>query len=216
MLSEDSFSKSNFQEAYPQLTKSRSINFFLVRHAESEANAQQLIQGWGNSPLTSAGRDQALELRNELGIALTNNIDMVFSSPLYRSVETAQIVLRDCFDWNKIILLEELREVNVGVLEGKPRDNLDNEEQAMWKSFLFDPFYSSHLGESTMDFKKRVEMSWKNILKFSIGKNSENVLVFTHGGYIRNVLLLLGEVELNLPNASFIKINYKDGKFEIG
>jgi len=66
------------------------VRLLLVRHGETDWNAERRIQGVTDVPLNDTGRRQALRLRRRLaGLA----IDAVYTSDLCRSLETARIVV---------------------------------------------------------------------------------------------------------------------------
>ena len=68
---------------------------YVVRHAESEVNAQQGVPaqyGLGGSPLTERGRQQAAELANRLQCLA---IARVYASDLVRAHQTARILAAD-------------------------------------------------------------------------------------------------------------------------
>ena len=64
---------------------------FIIRHGQTELNSRMLLQGRSDHPLNETGRQQASEagrlLRRE-GIVFTR----VYSSPLIRAVQTAELV----------------------------------------------------------------------------------------------------------------------------
>ena len=64
------------------------MNIYLVRHGESEANAQQVKQGTGGN-LSTQGKQQAKFLAERLSrISLEN----IISSPVLRTKQTADII----------------------------------------------------------------------------------------------------------------------------
>lgn len=64
-------------------------DLYLVRHGETDWNRQRRIQGRTDIPLNDTGRDQA----RLTGILLTRRpITRVYSSPLSRALETAEII----------------------------------------------------------------------------------------------------------------------------
>lgn len=83
---------------------------YLIRHAESLANTQGRYQGQTyDTPLSILGKQQAKVLGQKLqGI----HFDAIFSSPLKRTIETAQVL-------GKPIFTSEILETNHGDWEGK-------------------------------------------------------------------------------------------------
>jgi broad specificity phosphatase PhoE len=62
----------------------------LVRHGETDHNAQRRRVGWIDSPLSGEGERQAARLAEHL--AATERIDVVYASTLQRAVRTAEAI----------------------------------------------------------------------------------------------------------------------------
>lgn len=67
------------------------MQLLLIRHGQSQANVDQIIQG-DDDPLTDLGRQQADHLGRHL--AASRNVTHLYSSPLARARETASIIGR--------------------------------------------------------------------------------------------------------------------------
>ncbi len=90
----------------------------LVRHGQSEWNAQGRWQGQADPPLTDAGRAQARAVARAIG-----GVDAIFSSDLRRAAETAQIV-SDALGVGPVIVDPALRERDAGAWSGLTRDEI--------------------------------------------------------------------------------------------
>ncbi|MBQ3261436.1 histidine phosphatase family protein [Candidatus Saccharibacteria bacterium] len=98
------------------------MKLYLVRHGQTDWNAENKRQGRTDVPLNETGRAQALALAEK-----TKNLefDICYSSPLSRALETAKIVLDNKA---KIITDDRLIERDFGELEGTTsEDRLDPE-----------------------------------------------------------------------------------------
>lgn len=73
--------------------KTKTGQLILLRHGESVWNDKNRFTGWANVPLTSKGREQALEAATMLLAEEDLHIDACYTSVLMRSVETASICL---------------------------------------------------------------------------------------------------------------------------
>ena len=96
------------------------VRVILVRHGETEWNRLRRIQGGNsNTPLNEKGEQQAeslaLRLRSE-------GIQAIYSSPLQRSLDTAQAIARHY--QMEVDLEPDLIELNLGELEGTLIDDL--------------------------------------------------------------------------------------------
>lgn len=87
----------------------------LVRHGQSTANARGIWQGQMEFPLSDEGRRQA----RLAGRALAGEaIDAVYSSPLARAFETAEIISRETGAPNGVTAVDGLKERHGGALQG--------------------------------------------------------------------------------------------------
>ena len=79
----------------------------LVRHGESEWNRAGRIQGQVNSPLTDLGIDQAKAIRDHLSGILLNQELEIYTSPLDRAIQTAEIIAQGIDHPSSKIIIEE-------------------------------------------------------------------------------------------------------------
>ncbi len=90
---------------------------YLVRHGQSDGNAEGRFGGHSPTPLSALGLQQA-ELTAQ--VLAKEKINAIYSSDLFRAVQTAQ-PLAKILDL-PIIATAAFRERKVGVLEGKTFD----------------------------------------------------------------------------------------------
>ena len=91
----------------------------LVRHGESEWNRAGRIQGQVNSPLTDLGINQAKAIMDYLSGILINQELEIYTSPLDRALQTAEIIAQGIeYPSRKIIIEERLNDFNVGEISG--------------------------------------------------------------------------------------------------
>lgn len=89
-----------------------------MRHGQSQANAQMIIAGSDDSPLSPIGVQQA-EYAGDT-IRQYFHFDLLVCSPLRRAIQTAQIVARHMdYAEDRILVLDDLRERDLGSIEGK-------------------------------------------------------------------------------------------------
>ncbi len=73
------------------MTHLKPTRLLFIRHAQSEANARHIVQGWGDAPLTELGWFQA----RQLAVWLREHnpgADRLIASPLQRAYQTACMV----------------------------------------------------------------------------------------------------------------------------
>jgi broad specificity phosphatase PhoE len=96
------------------------LRIILVRHGETEWNREHRLQGGASDvPLNETGRQQAVRLAERLK---NEKIQAVFSSPLKRAAFTAEEIAR--YHNLKVTLLDGLKEIALGKLEGFPSAQL--------------------------------------------------------------------------------------------
>ena len=91
---------------------------WLVRHAQSEYNKNKLFTGWHDPELTDHGKHKAHDLKEEL---YTVKFDYVYSSPLKRALQTANIIIDD----KEIIVDERLKERSYGDWSAKNKEEVE-------------------------------------------------------------------------------------------
>jgi broad specificity phosphatase PhoE len=151
---------------------------FLARHGESDWNVEKRFQGHSDRPLTERGREQAHALADLVG---SEKIDAVYTSPLSRARETAEIVAARA--GLKAVALQELREVDTGNWSGLSRADVEArfpEGFARWRS----GGSGWENGESYDEMAERVIGALRRIAE---DHPDGRVLVISHGGPIRAI-----------------------------
>ena len=107
---------------------------YIVRHGQTEQNLRKKMQGRSDFPLTELGREQASAVGDafrEAGIVF----DQVYTSPLGRAVETAELIAGDV----PIDVEEALIEMDYGPYEGIDLFDLPPEVEEFFKDFTNHP-----------------------------------------------------------------------------
>lgn len=161
--------------------------------------------------LTELGRDQAKLLRTYLDDT-KEKFDKVYSSDLIRAYETCQII---CNGHNEITKDVLLRERSFGVLQGSSLDMLRTEAyKAGYNDSTFTQ-YRPEGGETMDEVQGRIEKFCREEL-FPKAKNSESILIVTHGGVIREFMKLFKKLGCNLDHKDLIIApNTSLNRFEI-
>ncbi len=169
----------------------------LVRHGESEWNRAGRIQGQVNSPLTDLGINQAKATRDYLSGILLNQQLEIYTSPLDRALQTAEIIAQGIdYPSRKIIIEERLNDFNLGEISGTFGWDKVAEifpEQAQLR--LQDPmrFHPSG-GESGAEFEARLRSLLEDLMDDGTLK-----LMVSHGivnKFIRGILKNLSGKEM--------------------
>ncbi len=173
-----------------------STTIILVRHGETVWNRGNIFRGMYDIPLNDNGRDQA-HLTAEALKAYP--IDVAYTSPLIRSVETARIVLRP----HKIeaILHECLLDMNYGEWTGKEDTEVARKwpkEHADWKSR---PHTVRPPGGGTT-LQEIFDRAFATMEDLARRQDGRTVALFSHR--VVNKLLIIGALGLQLERFPFI------------
>jgi broad specificity phosphatase PhoE len=136
---------------------------YLLRHGETEWNAQGRYQGKLDSPLTRRGRKQAEDVGRLLSAILKGRNVALHVSPLGRTRETAEIICN--FIDAAPVIEPRIREVSIGSWDGLTHIDIDGG----WPGRLdgcnaYDWFFHAPDGESYQEALVRVS-SWLTDLK---------------------------------------------------
>lgn len=157
----------------------------LVRHGQSYANIAGYWDGWSEDELTPLGRKQSEALASRLAREYGGEISALYTSPLNRTLQTAQIIgaaLGLC-----PITVENLKEINFGELSGITLERMAREYPALfsrWKE-RSDMEFQWPGGEKRGDFFRRVARACDAII---LKHPNERVVVVAHGGTLRACL----------------------------
>lgn len=153
------------------------MELLLTRHGESTWNAEGIIQGWGDPPLSEAGRTQARLLGERLN--RQGGIHALYSSNLQRARETAEIVgeitgIAPRFD-------DRLREGGIGVLTGINVKDVEKLYPEIWRGWHENPLKTPVPGgEDSESFRLRVVEVMEAIGTKHV--DSDRIVVVSHGG----------------------------------
>lgn len=150
--------------------------FLLVRHGESEWNAQARWQGRGDPPLSERGRTQARAAAERLrGFA-----GAVVSSPLRRAHETAEIIA-SVLGLGRVVFVTDLQEVDTGAWSGLTSDEIAERFPDEWLALREGRHEGWPGGETRAGFVQRVIAAVEELARQHA---DGEVLVVTHGGPI--------------------------------
>lgn len=155
-----------------------TTHFWLIRHGETEWNANRRLQGWLDIPLSEIGLQQAQQLAEYLKTVTAPRFDAVHTSDLSRAAETARLATAHL--GLPVIASPRLRERNYGRYQGLDWTAL-SEGLASQGVNLRDPDQAVEEGESLRAFAQRITTTFHDLAQQNPGKN---LLVFAHGGVI--------------------------------
>jgi broad specificity phosphatase PhoE len=148
----------------------------LARHGETYWNREGRFQGHADPPLNGTGRAQAVELSVVL---MADELTAVYSSPLRRALETAEIVAAS--HGLEPVQLDALREIDVGSWQGLTRAEIEQRFPVQFARWLdYDQGWED--GESYEALGRRVVAA---LLELGDRHGGQRILAVTHGGPIR-------------------------------
>jgi len=189
---------------------------YFVRHGETEYNRKGIMQGAGvDSSLNKTGHEQAHALRRRFS---SLPVDIVYSSPLRRARETAD-VLTESLPRAERRILGDLQEISWGVLEGESpsptRDAALGAVKSQWAEGNYDARIDG--GESILDVRDRAIRAVQHMVETHAGRT---ILAVTHGRYLRVLLAsicngydLADMSALGHDNTCVNRLLYRDGRF---
>jgi broad specificity phosphatase PhoE len=154
---------------------------YLIRHGQTDWNAQHRLQGHSDIPLNSAGEDQCQSLAQKIHHI---HFDLILSSDLSRAVRTAEILNhRRGLPLRKT---KKLREIHLGEIEGLQRHHASKIlGQKFWDNWISNNKDSWNmkypLGENKLQGYKRFEEALNST-------NVQNLMIVSHGLMIRGFL----------------------------
>jgi len=101
-------------------------DIYIVRHGNTFDRGETVTRVGARTdlPLSQSGRAQAAALAEHFQDLIPNGFDMVFSSPLLRTRQTAEAILKSYETAPEIRTLEFLREIDYGPDENRPEEEV--------------------------------------------------------------------------------------------
>ncbi|KAL3935688.1 MAG: hypothetical protein SGBAC_008842 [Bacillariaceae sp.] len=191
----------------------------LVRHGESEWNANKTFTGWADPDLTFQGRRE-VEHAARLLMAGGYKVDVVFTSRLNRAIRSVWILLQELNEvYLPVFKSWRLNERNYGALTGLSKtetaERLGQEVVQEWRGSLRsrpppltpqDAFWPGRerryadltydqipLTESLLDCMERTTPVWDTKIKYELEKG-RNVLVVAHANTLRGLVKTIDNI----------------------
>ncbi len=182
----------------------------LIRHGQTEWNADGRWQGMMDIPLSETGLNQAAALASYMS---SRSLSSVYSSDLRRAVQTAEPLA--AVAGLPLYRDARLREQNLGVFQGLTHEQHREKYPELVESMYRDYWgFTFPEGENRGQVRDRAIAFWKEMLE----KDPEGeTAVVLHGGTIRVLLMqLIGpsrELDhVKLLNTSITTLEWSGGK----
>jgi len=163
--------------------------YFLLRHGQATSNLNpRWIAAWPEKQKVSRLTPKGIkEVKKDSRFFKKIGLDLIYSSDLHRTVQTAKIVGRTAKA--SMIFVKDLRELNTGIFNGQSPDLY----RAYFKNKLERFTKRPAKGESLLDYQRRIYKFFKKINQKHEGKK---ILIICHGDPL---WLLEGAVKNKTP-----------------
>ena len=155
---------------------------YLMRHGETEWNAQHRLQGRQNTDLTAAGKQQAVAYGERLNREpLSHSKARIISSPLKRALDTATIVAGALgVPTGRIEIEPRIIEIDMGRWDGLTWDEVQRDDGEAYAHRRTDRWnVPVPGGESFSDVASRVGQWLSEVEK------NQTIIAVSHGGASR-------------------------------
>ena len=194
------------------------MELYIVRHGETPWNKDKRLQGNVDIRLNDYGRELAVKT----GEGLKNTpIDLIYSSPLMRAYETAELIRGDRDI--EIITDDRIKEISFGHFEGSNFSELIRDENLTFKYFFKKPEAYipaddaetfEHLIDRAGDFMKdKIE---------PLAASCERVMIVAHGAINKAIMSYIKKHPTSefwsgglQTNCNIIVVDYSDGIYTV-
>jgi len=193
-----------------------TTRFCLVRHGETDWNAERRLQGHTDIPLNARGLAQAKQMAKALKSSHFQ-FDVLYTSDLQRAKQTIKAIE----DLYAVAATSHsmLRERHLGVLQGLTINEAPLIEPELWQAHLSrDLDQEFRGGESIVQFSNRVKVVLQEIQEKHAGKT---ILIVSHGGTLDMMYRMASNQPLDtekvasVPNASLNWLSHDGSRWKV-
>lgn len=164
-------------------TTTNQVEIVLIRHGKTEGNKEKRYIGRTDQPLSEEG---IAGIKENLG--RYPSVEKVYASPMKRTRQTAELIYPE----QASELVDGLREMDMGVFEGKNHAELKNRPSyILWVATRGK--ISIPGGESMKDFGKRTMDAFTQVLGDMQAEGIKRSAVVAHGGTIMSIVSQLAD-----------------------
>lgn len=166
---------------------------YVVRHGQTDLNAEHKAQGRNGLPLNEEGIKQAKLLNRKFEEA-NITFDYIYSSPQERAIQTAKI----CSGSDKIIVDERLDVYDLGNADGLPLSEIRMTGTV--------PDMKVYYGvEDLVHYKERIYSFIGDLIK-KYGKTNYNILIVGHKDSSGMIDAYFNNIEINSIYDDYLKL----------
>ena len=162
----------------------KTYKLHVIRHGMTDGNKEGYYVGSKNLPVCEEGKAELQSILNEFEYPY---IEKLYTSPLQRCIDTANIIYPD-MEQN---VINEMRECCFGEFEGRKFTELQNDENYL--RWLGDSLNNPPPGGESADaFLDRLLKGLGRIFRDMMDNNITSAALITHGGVIMNLFSAIG------------------------
>jgi 2,3-bisphosphoglycerate-dependent phosphoglycerate mutase len=170
-------------------TMSQTTHVILIRHGQSQGNAEGRFGGHTDTPLSARGRRQAEATAKALD---SEKFSAIYSSDLLRAIETASPLAK--LTGVPLETTDALRERSVGVMEGLTFEEAAEKYPEQYAALLHRDFEHVLLGGES--YRQTLDRASKKLDEAIEKHKGGRIAVFTHTGAICILILhLMGALD---------------------
>lgn len=177
----------------------KTYKIHLIRHGrlDSQYNGKYIGKKT-DVPLSSDAMSELKEMREKFWYP---EADVIFTSPLFRCVQTAHALYPD----RNYMVVDELSECDFGIFENRSYEELKSDEKFIeWaKGGMKDKVPE---GESGLEFAQRCYSGFAKVAEYVMKAGIEDSVIITHGGVITQIM-----ASLAFPKREFYEWNAQNG-----
>jgi probable phosphoglycerate mutase len=168
---------------------SLTTHVILIRHGQSQGNAEGRFGGHTDTPLSPKGRKQAEATARALA---SEKFSAIYSSDLPRAIETATPLTN--FTGAPLITTDAFRERSVGVMEGLTFEEAAELHPEQYQALLHRDF--EHVLEGGESYRQTLDRAAGKLDEVIEKHRGGRIVVFTHTGAICILILhLMGALD---------------------
>src|SRR5678815_2775844 len=156
---------------------SQATHVLLIRHGQSEGNAERRFGGHTATPLSPRGRKQAQATAHALK---DEELTAIYSSDLARAVETAQPLAK--LTGLPVQPTSAFRERSVGVMEGLTFEDAAQQHPEQYAALLHRDF--EHVLTGGESYRQLLDRSRQKLDEIIAENRGGKIAVFSHTGTI--------------------------------
>ena len=165
------------RESNAKPSSAHSTHILIVRHGQSEGNAERRFGGHTATPLSSRGRRQAQATAAALA---SEPLSAIYSSDLARAMQTAEPLAK--LSGLRVEASEAFRERSVGVMEGLTFEDAAQKHPEQYAALLRRDF--EHVLTGGESYRQLLDRAWQKLDEIIKQNQGGTVVVFSHTGTI--------------------------------